>query len=308
MAAAGDAAGLATRDAVARVFEGPAVQARASVDPVGAGDFTRPESSLGRPRGRYSRFSSPPPGAPKTSFKRSLKVGFLAAVIPLVISGVAINVAESLGYVLHPNYDLENNVELGVGALGSLMLAAVVSVFAPVSEEIIFRGGVMGGLQRLTRGLGAKAAFWIPAVLSSSLFVVIHETADPLLMATRFMTYMVWSYAFHKEGILSTMAAHGFSNGLMVVPIVASAFLGTALGGLVAGAASLAMLPAAIWAWRSLKAEKPKIDSGEIAPKPFDAKAAWVSLAILAVGMLLLPNFVWAAAIAGLIFYLTLKK
>ena len=120
---------------------------------------------------------------PATSVKRTRSVGFLAAVIPLAITMVAVVVAQLFGYQLHPSY-------VGPAAASSSILSALAmwvgaSIMAPVSEEAIFRGGIQGRLAKISAKL-RLGSFVAPAVITSLIFVALHETADPLLFATRF--------------------------------------------------------------------------------------------------------------------------
>lgn len=304
-----DASGLATRAASALIFEGNTTAASQAEAASVSGERTSAvgASRLGAPRHRKAHDGAQPPNAPRTSLKRSFQVGFLAAAVPLLITTVACGIAESFGYQFHPSYDLGEHVSMNLenlSGLDALKTIAVVSVFTPIAEEIIFRGGVMGGLTYVARKLTAKSAFWLPAALSSAFFVVLHETSDPVLMATRFIITMTWSYAFHKEGILSSMAAHGISNAIMVLPLTATALLGSALGGLASTAALPALIPAAIVVWRRLQARQPDIESGRSAPKAFDARAAGICALILVPGLILFPNVLWSVALLALVNYI----
>lgn len=178
---------------------------------------------------------APQPGA-KSSWKRSFSVGLLGAIAPLVITAVIVGVAQALGYQLHPNYaspaaGLEGATPSLLQA-GALFVAA--AVMAPIAEEIFFRAGIQGGISKVTGWLASKVhpklrelgTFWVPAVLGSLIFVAVHETADPVLFATRFIHAMILAYVFKKEGILASMAAHGFFNGLLTLPIIIAALVG----------------------------------------------------------------------------------
>jgi len=166
-------------------------------------------------------FLGPKDGAPRTSIKRTLSVGFLAAVIPIAFTMVTVVAAQLLGYEMHPNYQGPS-----AGDAPTILQAAALwigaAVMAPVSEEAIFRGGLQGRLARLSAKV-RLGSFVAPAIITSLIFVALHETSDPVLFATRFAHAMVLSYVFQKEGILAAMAAHGFFNGLLALSIVLAA-------------------------------------------------------------------------------------
>ena len=111
---------------------------------------------------------------------------------------------------------------------------------------------------------------------------------------------MILNYVYQKEGILASMAAHGFFNGLLALSIVFTAIGMPLLG--------LAAIPAALYfAWRAakvVKAQKPDIASGALAPKPLTANLAVIMAAILALGyFFIMPNIFWPIGAAALLFY-----
>ena len=69
--------------------------------------------------------------------------------------------------------------------LDAVMTMTAASVMAPISEEVIFRGGLMGGIRNATRRIPVVGQFWIPAVVSSAVFVAMHDLSDPVLFSTR---------------------------------------------------------------------------------------------------------------------------
>ncbi len=199
------------------------------------------------------------PAAPKTNWKRTLSVGFLAASVPLFITAVITGVAQALGYAFNSNY---NSPAASFGEVPGLLEAGVLvvaaAVMAPVAEEIIFRAGLQGGLAKVTKFM-RLGSFVVSATLVSLLFVAIHETSDPVLFATRFIHSLILAWAFKKEGLLASMAAHGFFNGLLTLPILAGALVGllpasplvmTAIASAAVVFAVTAMTQAARYMWR----------------------------------------------------------
>jgi membrane protease YdiL (CAAX protease family) len=225
---------------------------------------------------------------PASSLKRTLSVGFLGAVIPLALTMAAVTVAQLLGYHLHPNYQGPSGAET-TSLVQALAIWVGAAVMAPVSEEAIFRGGIQGRLAKLSQKLHL-GNFVLPALITSVIFVALHETSDPVLFGTRLVHAMILSYVYHKDGILASMAAHGFFNGLLAVSIVAGALGMPWLG--------LATLPLSIWgvlkARKILKSQKPDIASGALAPKPMTAQMAFAFAALLMAGyFFIMPNIFW---------------
>ncbi|UPT76177.1 MAG: CPBP family intramembrane metalloprotease [Elusimicrobiota bacterium] len=160
---------------------------------------------------------------------------------------------------------------------------------APLSEEAIFRGAFQGRLAKLTAKL-RMGDFVVPALITSTLFVALHETADPVLFAARMVFALALSYVYKKEGILAAMAAHGIFNGLLAVTVVFAAAGMPIL--------SLAAAPLALWAmWRSiklLKSQRPDIKSGALTPLPMSGLLSLLFAALLTAGyFFLMPNVFW---------------
>lgn len=185
----------------------------------------------------------------------------------------------------------------GMTVIQALAIWVGAAIMAPISEEALFRGGLQGTLAKISAKI-RLGSFILPAVLTSLIFVALHETSDPVLFGTRFVHAMVLSYVYQKEGILASMAAHGFFNGLLAVSIVLSAVGFPWLG--------LAVVPLAlIFALRSakfLRRQKPDMASGAVIPKPMTAAMAVAFAAILGLGYLfLMPNIFWALGAVALI-------
>lgn len=254
---------------------------------------------------------------PKSSLQRSIDIGFIAAVVPLVITFAVTITASVLGYEFNSNY---GDPTEGMGATPSLLQSGVfllsAAVMAPVAEEIFFRAGLQGGLAKVTKFL-RMGSFWIPATLVSLLFVAVHETSDPVLFATRFIHAMILAYAFKKEGLLASIAAHGFFNGILTLPILLSAVVGAlspdvmianllSLGLLTAlGIGALLMLVKAIL---RLNAQRNDVKSGALSPKAFTPLHGVIALAVMAFGyFMLMPNPYWLLGMFAIVPWLAYK-
>lgn len=246
---------------------------------------------------------APSQPAPRTTLKRSLAVGYLTGLAGMLFTGVATAVVGALGWVPHGNYEMPFDTEhLTVAAAVAMLIGG--AVMAPMAEEVIFRGALQGGLSRLSAKLRA-GAFVIPAVLTSLIFVAVHETADPVLFAVRFGFAFMLSRVFHKEGILSSMTAHGTFNAVAMSGLVLTAAHVSGLG--VLGLFGLGLY-GAYKAIRELRAEKPEIAAGTLAPKPFTARHALIILPALLAGFLfVMPNVFWVVGMGLLILWLAAR-
>jgi membrane protease YdiL (CAAX protease family) len=306
-AARGESLSAASLDAL---YEGAASRAPLGEAVPAAAESPSPAPSLrpaaapaAGPRWVFRSQAPASPAAPRTGLKRTLSVGYLTGFLGLILTQAAAILAGVLGWVPHGNYHVPFQMA-HLSPLGAVLILIGGSVMAPVAEEVLFRGGLQGGLSKLTSKL-RLGKFWIPALITASLFVVVHETADPVLMAVRFGFAFALSRTFYKEGILASMTAHGTFNGLTFLPLILAAFHVPLLG-------QLAALPLAAYgawrAWRTLRAQKPEIASGALAPKPFTARLALLFIPLLLGGFFfVMPNFIWIYGAGALTLWLGVK-
>ncbi|MDE2491278.1 MAG: CPBP family intramembrane metalloprotease, partial [Elusimicrobia bacterium] len=306
-AARGEDASAASLDAL---YEGAASRAPLGEAVPAAAEAASPAPALAPsaapasgPRWVFRSQAPASPAAPRTSLKRTLSVGYLTGFLGLLLTQAAAIGAGLLGWVPHSNYHVPFQMA-HLTPLGALLILVGGSVMAPIAEEVLFRGGLQGGLSKLTSKLHA-GKFWIPALITSAVFVVVHETSDPVLMAVRFGFAFALSRTFHKEGILASMTAHGTFNGLTFLPLILAAFHAP----LIVSIASLPLAAYGAWrAWRTLRSQGPEIASGALAPKPFSAKLALLFIPVLLGGFFfVMPNFIWIYGAAALALWLGAK-
>jgi len=170
----------------------------------------------------------------------------MAALIFAVQAGIPL-VAAALGYEAHPGY--QNPFREDPNGVHPLVMALAVPVMFPIAEEVLFRVGLLGGIHKLLSRPGVKErfAFWTAAVLSSIVFVVVHETQDPVLMAARLAGALLLSQAYRKGGYLASVFTHGVINLqptllMMALWTAGEAGMGLALLGELAALAVLAFL------------------------------------------------------------------
>jgi membrane protease YdiL (CAAX protease family) len=132
-------------------------------------------------------------------------LGWLAA-LPLIVLGM---IAASWITKLTGQFPSHPIVEVFAGdgwaKFGAIMLAVV---WAPVSEELMFRGLLFPGLTAWLR--------WVPGMLVSAfVFAVIHPqgwAGVPAIMAlaAAFSLLRMW-----RQSLIAPMTAHALNNGLM---------------------------------------------------------------------------------------------
>jgi membrane protease YdiL (CAAX protease family) len=280
-----------------RVFSGSARKTSAGDAAVAAQDG-KGFSPLGKPAaGQNNGHAGPPaawgdptpaPDQPKQSLGRSANVGLITAVVPMLLTMATVIIAQLLGYQFDSNY----GNPLGTISAGAALVAA--TVMAPISEEIIFRGGIMGWFKKLFGRIPKVGAFWLPAALSSAIFVAVHETSDPVLFSTRFVHSMIISYAYHKEGYTGSIFSHAFFNGLAVAGMVLPALLGP-VGVILTALTWPIAIGFSIRAMKKLRAQREDKASGKLVAYEVNWKLAAAFAAILAAGFgLLMANQVWA--------------
>lgn len=255
-------------------------------------------SSLAGASSRSAPDGLKPPAAARQSLACSARVGFVAAVISLAISQAGLRLAPLMGHQFHSSNPFAM-IPATAAALAFLNLAFM----APVAEEMLFRGGLMGGIRRLTSGI-PLGKFWIPAALSSAVFVAAHEVSDPVLFGLRFAAAMIFSYAFHREGFAGSIFAHGFFNGLLFLPVMFMVLLPVQASLL----AMLALPPVSLLlAWRAYKrirAESIERESGRLVPYEISAAQANIlSIALLANFLLGSSNLIWILGALGWTLY-----
>lgn len=303
--------GFARREATS---DAPAVSGSASAAPARLAPASAKSAAADGPRWVLT---GEQPAQPKSSWKRTFSVGYVAAVGSLVATMLIVGVAQALGHVLHPNYasPAEGLSDPSLIQAGVLFVAA--SIMAPIAEEIIFRAGIQGGLSKVTKFL-RLGSFVIPAVLGSLIFVAVHETADPVLFGARLVGALLFAYVYQKEGMLASMAMHFFHNGLLTAPIFAAAIVGAlGVGGAAAGLLSFGIMGAGLVAavvyfiksWKLLRSQREDIKSGALAPKAFTAAHGWWALVLMTLGFnFLMPNPIWLLGAVGIAPWLIYKR
>lgn len=274
-------------------FEGRKISAGSSLTELGGGNAGGSNlAPSGKSNGSKDPGEKTVEQKPKNSFSRALKVGTIGAVVPMLLSNLIVIGALLLGHQFTPTY--ENPAAFVTNTALALLFAVIASVMAPVAEEVVFRSMAMKAAQKLTKTF---STFWAPAVLTSALFVSIHETGDPVLMTTRFIHAMILARVYHKEGLPAAMAAHALFNAIPALALIFTMALGPSLGGL----AAMAIMPAGLYlSWRFYKQLKaqPEVERAELTPAQSNTLAA-----LLLSGFFLIAPVLWWPVGAAALFW-----
>ncbi|MSR29012.1 MAG: CPBP family intramembrane metalloprotease [Phycisphaerales bacterium] len=151
---------------------------------------------------------------------REIGYGFVvyATAVPMVVVGVLIALVASVlagGGIEDASHPIQE--VLAEGGIGQrLMLLAIAAIFAPIIEEIVFRGALYRHLRDVSRVFGIGVSVAVSAVGSSLIFAAIHPQGIffiPILGA------LAVAFCLGREtrgSLIAPMVAHGFNNALVL--------------------------------------------------------------------------------------------
>jgi membrane protease YdiL (CAAX protease family) len=161
--------------------------------------------------------------------------GLAAILIEIVANPVSVMVLKHFGYSARSTVQqpfmrglegwVRQSPEIAIPAM-----VAVVVLFGPAVEELVFRGAVFNGLYRLGLFLssragpknpqtGSRVSFGVAAVISSILFSLLH--LEPVVFLSIFILALLLCSVFARTGsLLTSFAAHATFNSLAVVVII----------------------------------------------------------------------------------------
>jgi membrane protease YdiL (CAAX protease family) len=204
--------------------------------------------SVLRGLGRPVRYSLAPLGfsKPNRGYLAGTWLGFLVGLGTLLMSflvlPLSVYVVEWLGYSAERTVQepFMQSIQEWVGERSQIAIPAAIAVivlFAPAVEEIIFRGALFGGLYHLGRFISSKlrkkrdgkseggVSFVLATLVSSAAFALPH--LEPVLLPTLFVLAIALCGLYRKTGSLfSSFVAHATFNSFAVLVIVLSG-LGT---------------------------------------------------------------------------------
>jgi membrane protease YdiL (CAAX protease family) len=133
-------------------------------------------------------------------------VGFVLAFILSALTG------QSVSDATHP---IQEAIADG-GVAVRLALLVLAAVFAPLVEEIVFRGVLYRHLRERLGGIGHFASFVMAALASSALFAAIHPQG---LVFAPILAALGVAFCIARElrgSLIAPMVAHGINNALIV--------------------------------------------------------------------------------------------
>ncbi|MFA6028720.1 MAG: CPBP family intramembrane glutamic endopeptidase [Elusimicrobiota bacterium] len=252
-----DASGEKSSSILSRLFESSRARAFAE-DAVPAAPSDASVTGLSAAGKTAASPSAPKPvPAPSVGWKEAFGIGSVLVALQLLMEYALPPLIGLLtGYTPHPNYlppSAARTVEPVMHLVGALKAAVV----APVIEEFLIRAGLMGWLTKVLTPLSRHAP-WIAALATSLLFVVGHETADPVFFAIRLAGSLMLSWAYMRGGLKSSIAMHGLHNGFYALQDLSNVFLGANSGNSMAMLLGLAYAFAAYKVWPAFRAHLKK--------------------------------------------------
>ncbi len=195
---------------------------------------------VARALGRKASFSlaplgfTPPGGGVLAGVGLGVAVGVSAIVVSVVVNPLSALVLDRLGYSTESTVQQPFMRGL-VGWIESNPAAAipatilVVVFFGPAVEELVFRGAVFNGLNRLgtllaSRRVGAsrttrRASFVVAALTSSAFFALLH--LEPVLLPAILILAVALCALFQRTGsLLPPFVAHATFNSFATTLII----------------------------------------------------------------------------------------
>ena len=156
-----------------------------------------------------------------------LGVTFCLVLLPLVFSVFA---AAQQIWKKH-----DHNVETSMRDQGSLEVATLVVLsavlVAPITEELLFRGVLLGWLETLAASLNVggrwrQSIFWIPNILVSLFFAAIHYPQWPAPIPLFFLSLGLGFLVKQTGRLGASISAHMFFNAISTVILLGETFNG----------------------------------------------------------------------------------
>jgi uncharacterized protein len=200
---------------------------------------------VARSFGRTPGYSLAPLGfsRPRGGFLAGMGVGVLvglgAVIANMPVTRASAFVLDRLGYPVESGVQQPLIPELAgwvrespATAIPAIVL--VVVIFGPAVEELVFRGAIFNGLQRLSglismysfgkdnsRRAARRVSFILSALISSVIFALLH--LEPVLLPAIFILAVILCALFERTGsLLPPFVAHATFNSLAVLLVILS--------------------------------------------------------------------------------------
>ena len=146
-----------------------------------------------------------------------VRPGFVQALLGLAVgiggTILAYLVNAVITLVFEPDAPVEQQLleDVLTGGLTSVVVVLAAVVFAPLAEEVLFRGLLFQSLRR-------RLGMWAAAVIAAGVFCVVHVeiiVSQPLALVGLFVLAVVFAWSFHRTGSLVVpIVAHATFNGI----------------------------------------------------------------------------------------------
>ena len=154
-------------------------------------------------------------GMKALGFRMPEKKYFLYVIPIYILYFISLLILLGIVEEFAPSVDLDEEQELGfdriVGAVDQAMIFVTLVIFAPIFEEILFRGFVFQGIAR-------KHGFWIGAIAVSALFGLAHgqiNVAIDTFVLGMFAAWLVWQ----SKSLLPAILLHGLKNVIAYISV-----------------------------------------------------------------------------------------
>jgi membrane protease YdiL (CAAX protease family) len=159
---------------------------------------------------RLSRTTAP--RATRAAFGRTLLVGVVAAAIIIPVTTLELQSCEQLWRALRPDAPPPQHLVLDAlrrsewGVWGALQLTLLAVVAAPLAEEVLFRGAMLG---ILSREIGRS---WPPILISGLVFGLIHLAQPQAVLPLATMGIILGYVRQRYDSLAACIVAHGLFN------------------------------------------------------------------------------------------------
>lgn len=155
--------------------------------------------------------------ATKGPIRRAVGLGLAVGLGCVVISVTAIGIGTQLDPGARRTLD-DLTISVGSAWWQMALLAAALVLFAPIGEELLFRGLALRGLVRVM-------PFMWAAPLSGVLFTAAHLDAYALWPRAVALVLVGWvlAWLYRRRGMAAAMVAHGTVNAVAAVALITQA-------------------------------------------------------------------------------------
>ncbi len=138
-------------------------------------------------------------------------VGYLAAT-PIVLIGMGLSLIISKFSGIIPIHPIVNSFQ-EANTWRIIQLVFLICIFAPIIEEIVFRGAFYFYLRQ-------RYSAWISAAITGIIFAIIHPqglVAVPVLGALGFVFALIREW---RQSLIASISAHAFNNTIITILLI----------------------------------------------------------------------------------------